>query len=41
MKIHFVVFRIMTPCSDVRYQRFGGYCCLHFWGVVSGAWKWT
>jgi len=30
MKIEIVVFRPVTPCSVVvKYQRFGGPCCLH------------
>jgi hypothetical protein len=30
MKIHVVVFWVMTLCSDVvGYQFFGGPCCLH------------
>jgi hypothetical protein len=34
-----VVFWVMTPCSDVvGYHRFGGPCCLHLQGEVSGAW---
>jgi hypothetical protein len=36
MKIQIVVFRLMTPCSDVvEYQRFGGSCCLHLQGEVT------
>jgi hypothetical protein len=29
------VFWVVTPCSDViRYERFGGPCCLHLQGEV-------
>jgi hypothetical protein len=37
MKIQFVVFCIVAPCSVVAaYQRFGAPCCLHFQG-----WRFT
>jgi len=33
------VFWAVTPCSIVvGYQRFGGPCCLHLQGEVSGSW---
>jgi hypothetical protein len=32
MKTEVVVFWVETPCSDVRYQSFGGPCCLHLQG---------
>jgi hypothetical protein len=36
-KIQVVVFGVVTPCSDVvGYQRFGGPCCVHLQGEVSG-----
>jgi hypothetical protein len=29
VKIHALVFRVVTPCGDeVEYKRFGGPCCL-------------
>jgi hypothetical protein len=27
-----MVFLVVTPCSDVGYQGFGGQCCLHLQG---------
>jgi len=41
LMIHVVVFWVMTQCSDVGSQHFGGLCCLHLHGEESGAWKWT
>jgi len=36
MKIQFMVFWVMTPCSDVvGYQNFGGSCCLHIQGEMT------
>jgi len=36
MKVHVMVFWVVTPCSDVvGFQRFGGPCCLHPQGEVN------
>jgi hypothetical protein len=35
--IQIIVFWVMIPCNDVvRYQCFGGPCCLHLQGEVNG-----
>jgi hypothetical protein len=39
LKLQVVVLCVMTPRSDVVcYECFGGTCCLHRHGEVSGAW---
>jgi len=36
MKIHILVFWIVTSCSDiVGFHGFGGLCCLHLQGEES------
>jgi hypothetical protein len=35
VKIQVEVFWIVTPCSDVGYQRFGGPCCVSTFRVKS------
>jgi len=38
MNIQATVFWVAMPCNDgVRFQCFGGPCCLHLQGEVSGA----
>jgi hypothetical protein len=35
--IQAAVFCVVTPCSDVGYQRFGETCCLHLQGENGGS----
>jgi len=40
MKIHVIVFCVITPCSDgAGYQHFRGLHCLHLQGEVNGTGK--